>query len=57
MTTATALDWFRNLLWTAVLASGRKGVEVRALPPAHSPLGSTMQLYVELRWAPRDPKR
>jgi flagellar biosynthesis protein FliQ len=22
MTTATALDWFRNLLWTAVLASG-----------------------------------
>ena len=41
----------------AVLASGRKGVEVRALPPAHSPLGSTMQLYVELRWAPREPKR
>lgn len=22
MTTATALDWFRSLLWTAVLASG-----------------------------------
>jgi flagellar biosynthetic protein FliQ len=22
MTTATALDWFRNLLWTAVLVSG-----------------------------------
>ncbi len=34
----------------AVLASGRKGVEVRALPPAHSPQGSTVQLYVDMRW-------
>jgi hypothetical protein len=37
-----------------VLASGRKGVEVRALPPSHAPLGSTVQLLVDVRWSSKN---
>jgi hypothetical protein len=38
----------------AVLASGRKGVEVRALPPSHSPQGSTVELHVDVRWSSKN---
>jgi hypothetical protein len=34
----------------SVLASGRKGVEVRSLPPARGAQGSTVQLNVDVRW-------